>query len=66
MTIGLMGPFEKSQNTVTRYDNLVFMQEVGPITFPVLLVDQDRFQALLKAFVDIAKLLWVLNLSEPL
>ena len=36
------------------------MPEIGPITLPLLLVDQDRFQALLQAVVDIPKLLQLL------
>ena len=41
------------------------MPEVGLIPFPLFLVDHDRFQMLLQAFVDFPKLLQVLNLLCP-
>ena len=36
------------------------------ITFPLLLVEQEKFQTLLQAFVDIPKLLHVLDLLESI
>ena len=38
------------------------MPEVGLVPFPLFLVDQDGFQTLLQAFVDIPKLLQLLDL----
>ena len=66
ITTGLMGPFEESRDPVARYNNQVFMPQVGLVSFLLLLVDRDRFQTLLWAFIDIPKLLQVLNVSESI
>ena len=42
------------------------MPEVGLVPFPLLVVDQDGFQTFLRAFVDIANLLQVLDLLESI
>ena len=66
MTTGLMGPLEERQNLFPRHDYPVPMREVGLVPLPLYLVDQDGFQTLLQAFVDIPKLLQVLHLSESI
>ena len=66
MTTGLMGPLEQPLDCVARHDYPVLMPEVGLVSFPLFLVDQDGFQTLLHAFVDIPKLLQVLHLSESI
>ena len=66
MTTGLMGPLEECRNTVARHDILVFIAWVGLTKFLLLLVDQDRFQALIEALVDILELVQLLNLSESI
>ena len=40
------------------------MPEVALVLFPLLLVDQEGFQALLQALIDISELLHVLSLLE--
>ena len=59
-----MGPLEESRGTIARHNYCVPMPEVGLVTLPLLLVDQDRFLTLLEAFVDIPRLLQVLDLLE--
>ena len=66
MTTGLMGLLEESRNSVARHDYPVLMPKVGLIPFPLFLVDQDGFQTLLHAFVDIPKLLQVPHLLESI
>ena len=66
MTTGLMRPPEESQNTVRRQNYPVFMLEIGHISFLLFLVDRDRFQTFFHAFVDISKLLQLLNLLESI
>ena len=58
-----MGPPEECRDTVDRHDYPVLMPEVGPVPLPLFVVDQDGFQMLLQAFVDVLKLLQVLSLS---
>ena len=66
MTSGLLGPFGESRNTVARHGYSGFMPQVGLIQFPLLLVDQDRFQAFHRSFVGIRKPLPVLDFSESI
>ena len=66
MTTGLMGPLEERLDSVARHDYPVLMPEVGLVPFLLVLVDQDGFETLLQAFVDIPKLLQVLHLSESI
>ena len=56
MTTGLMGPLEDCGLTVARHDYPVLMPEVGLVPLPLFMVDQDGFQTLLQAFVDVPKL----------
>ena len=63
MTTGLMGPLEERRDSVARDDYPVLMPEVALVPFSLFLVDQDVFQTLLQAIVDIPKLLQVLHLS---
>ena len=55
MAIGLMDPHEESRDLVARHNYPVSMPEVGLVSFPLLLVEQDRFRTLLQ-FVDILTL----------
>ena len=64
MTTGLMGPLDECRDMVARHDYPVLMQEVRLVPLPLLLVDQDRFQTLLQAFVDVPTLLQALDLLE--
>ena len=66
MTTGLIGPLEECRDTVARHDYPVLMPELGLVPLPLLLVDQGVFQTLLHAFVDVPKLLQVLNLLESI
>ena len=66
MTTRLIGPLEESRDTVARHNYPVRILEVGFVTLPLFLADQDSFQTLLHAFVDILKLLQVLDLLESI
>ena len=66
MTTRLMGPLEECRDTVARYYYPVLMPEVGLVPFALFLIDQDGFQTLLQAFVDIIKVLQVLDLFESI
>ena len=66
MTTGLMGPLQECRDTGARHDYPVLMPEVGLVPLPLFLVDQDGFQTLLQAFVDVSKLFQVLHLSESI
>ena len=48
------------------HDYLVVMPEMTLVTLPLFLVDRDRLQTLLQAFVDIPKLIQVLDLLESI
>ena len=63
MTTGLMGPLEECRDTVARQDYPVL---IGLVPLLLFLVNQDGFQTLLQAFVDVAKLSQVLQLSESI
>ena len=66
MIIRLTGPLEECRDTVAGHDYPVLMPEVGLVPLSLLLVDQDGFPTLLQAFVDIPKLLQVLDLLESI
>ena len=66
MTTRLMGPLEKCRDTVARQDYPVLMPEVGLVPLPLLLVEQDGFQTLLQAFVDVPKIFQLLHLLESI
>ena len=66
MATWVIGLLEDNRDTVARHHDPVFMPELGCISFPLLLVNQDKFQMLLEACVDISKLLQVLRLSEAI
>ena len=66
MTTRLMRSLEECRDTVAKHDYPVLMPEVGLVPFPLCLVDQDGFQTLLPAFVDVPKLLQVLDLFESI
>ena len=66
MTTTLMGPLEECRDTVARYDYPVVMPEVGLVPLPLFLVDQNGFQTLLWAFVDVPKLPQALELLESI
>ena len=53
VTTGLMGLLEECRDTVARHDYPVLMPEIGLVPLPLFLVDQDGFQTLLQAFVDV-------------
>ena len=65
-TTSLTSPLEESRDTVTRYNYSLLMPEICLVTLPLLLVYQDRLQTLLQAFLDMPKLLQLLDLSESI
>ena len=66
MTTRLMGQLGESCDTVATHDYRVLMPEVGLFRLALFLVDQNGFQTLLQAFVDIPKLLQVNDLLESI
>ena len=48
-----MGSLEECRDTVARHDYPVLMPEVGLVPLAPFLVDQDGFQTLLQAFVNV-------------
>ena len=66
MTTRLRGPLEECGDTVARHDYPVLMPEVGLVPLPLFLVDQNGFQSLFQAFVDVLKLLQVLDLFDSI
>ena len=59
-------PLEECGDTVARQDYPVLIPEVGLVPLPLFLVDQDGFQTLLQAFVDVFKFLQVLDLFDSI
>ena len=66
MTTRLMGPIEECQDTIARHDYPVRIPDVGLVRLPLFLVDQDGFRKLLQAFVNVSKLLQVLDLLDSI